>query len=39
MAPALSKFITKQNVAGAFALSALIWLLKRKSTKKTIKSR
>ncbi|XP_057331256.1 ATP-binding cassette sub-family D member 3 [Microplitis mediator] len=39
MAPAPSKFLTKQNVAGALAISALIWLLKRKRTKRSIKSR
>ncbi|CAD6219400.1 GSCOCT00004952001.2-RA-CDS [Cotesia congregata] len=39
MAPAPSKFLTKQNVAGALAISTLIWLLKRKRNKRSIKSR
>ncbi|XP_034950866.1 ATP-binding cassette sub-family D member 3 [Chelonus insularis] len=39
MAPAPSKFLTQRNVTGALAISALIWLLKRKGTKRITKQR
>ncbi|KAF7992527.1 hypothetical protein HCN44_004871 [Aphidius gifuensis] len=39
MAPAISKFVTKQNIAGAFAITTLIWWLKRKRTRRIPKSR
>ncbi|XP_011307725.1 ATP-binding cassette sub-family D member 3 [Fopius arisanus] len=39
MAPVLSKYVTRRTAAGAFALSALIWLLKRKRNKRTAKAR
>lgn len=39
MAPALSKFVTKKSVAGAISVSALIWLLNRRTKKRTPKIR
>ncbi|XP_020708602.2 ATP-binding cassette sub-family D member 3 [Athalia rosae] len=39
MAPALSKFVTKKSIAGAISVSALIWLLNKKSKKRTPRTR
>ncbi|XP_015600113.1 ATP-binding cassette sub-family D member 3 [Cephus cinctus] len=38
MAPILSKYVTKQSVAGALTISALIWILKRRSRKNIVKT-
>ncbi|KAK9305710.1 hypothetical protein QLX08_003454 [Tetragonisca angustula] len=39
MAPTFSKFMTRRNVAGACALTALIWILKRRNRKQATKYR
>ncbi|XP_046419579.1 ATP-binding cassette sub-family D member 3 [Neodiprion fabricii] len=39
MAPALSKFVTKRSIAGAISVSAIIWLLNKKTKKRTSKLR
>ncbi|KAK1118146.1 hypothetical protein K0M31_015191 [Melipona bicolor] len=39
MAPTFSKFMTRRNVAGACALTALIWILKRRNRKQAAKYR
>ncbi|XP_020286693.1 ATP-binding cassette sub-family D member 3 [Pseudomyrmex gracilis] len=39
MAPALSKFATRRNLAGAVAVSTLIWILRNRSRRRTKKSR
>lgn len=38
MAPAISKFATKRTLAGAVAVSALIWILRNRSRRRTPKS-
>ncbi|XP_053989209.1 ATP-binding cassette sub-family D member 3 [Hylaeus anthracinus] len=39
MAPAISKFATRRTLAGVCALSALIWILKRRGKKQVAKNR
>ncbi|XP_076631686.1 ATP binding cassette subfamily D member Pmp70 [Colletes latitarsis] len=39
MAPAISKFATQRTIAGACALSALIWILKRRGRKQIVKNK
>ncbi|XP_076232476.1 ATP binding cassette subfamily D member Pmp70 isoform X1 [Calliopsis andreniformis] len=39
MAPALSKFASRRTLAGACALTALIWILKRRGKKQFVKNR
>nr|XP_031846385.1 ATP-binding cassette sub-family D member 3 [Nomia melanderi] len=39
MAPALSKFATRRTIAGACALTALIWILKRRGRKHVIRNK